>query len=144
LQNAVNKHGLENFAFEIILYCDPCNTLYYEQKLLDALKPRYNCAVVAGHPTMGRKHSEATKKLIGSYHKNKIVSEDTRHRLSASVSSLGHRGEKANSAKLTEDQVKDIKLRLKNNERTCDIARLFSVDSCTITCIKMGRTWKHV
>jgi group I intron endonuclease len=144
LQNAVNKYGIDNFVFEIVLYCDPHNTLYYEQKLLDALKPKYNCAVIAGHPTMGRKHSEETKALIGSYHKNKVVDKATRRRLSISILALNRKGELASMSKLTTNQVVDIKTRLKNNERVCDLARLFNVDSCTITDIKMQRTWKHV
>lgn len=38
-----------------------------------------------------------------------------------------------------------IKRSLANKtHRVCELARMFNVDSCTITDIKMGRTWKHV
>lgn len=42
LQRAVNKHGINNFSFEVVLYCDKENLLLYEQTCLDNLKPQYN------------------------------------------------------------------------------------------------------
>ena len=45
LQNAVDKYGIDNFEFKILLYCDPENLTLYEQLLVNNLKPEYNCRV---------------------------------------------------------------------------------------------------
>jgi hypothetical protein len=45
LQNAVNKYGLDNFIFEIIIECSENVLFIIEQKLVDELKPEYNIAV---------------------------------------------------------------------------------------------------
>lgn len=42
LQNAFNLYGEENFIFKIILYCEPEELTYYEQKLVDLWNPKYN------------------------------------------------------------------------------------------------------
>ena len=41
LQNAINRHGIENFKFEIIKICD--NYMEEEEKILQKEKPKYNC-----------------------------------------------------------------------------------------------------
>ena len=64
LQNAWNKYGADSFLFEIVLYCDIENLLYYEQVLLDGLKSTYNIAKKAGKPMLGRKHTEEAKRKI--------------------------------------------------------------------------------
>jgi group I intron endonuclease len=50
---------------------------------------------------------------------------------------LGH-------ARLTEDQVREIKRRLRVGETNRAIAQEFGVQACTIYSIKRGRTWSHV
>jgi hypothetical protein len=48
------------------------------------------------------------------------------------------------SAKITEEQVREIKQLLAASVRQVDIAERFGVDRTTITMIHIGRTWKHV
>jgi hypothetical protein len=47
-------------------------------------------------------------------------------------------------AKLTEDDVREIKLRLARGDRPIDIARDFGVSRPNVSCIKHGRSWQHV
>lgn len=46
--------------------------------------------------------------------------------------------------KLEAWKVRSIRIMLAAGVRTKDIAKRFGVDSCTITDISKGRTWKHV
>jgi group I intron endonuclease len=84
LQRAWNKYGEGAFKFLPILMCQPSMLLFYEQQLLDKVKPEYNIAVRAGAPTAGTKLTSLHKERIGAAHKGKIVSAETRARSSAS------------------------------------------------------------
>lgn len=64
LQNSWNKHGSENFIFEIIELCSEEYLLVREQFYIDYFKSvtsGYNLAPVAGRSTLGFKHSEESK-----------------------------------------------------------------------------------
>ena len=50
LQAAYNKHGRDNFVFEVLVLCEPENCLAYEQQYFDREKPHYNIVKVAGKP----------------------------------------------------------------------------------------------
>jgi hypothetical protein len=54
------------------------------------------------------------------------------------------RGSKAARAKLTEDVVAVIKARLALHHSGSTIALELGVDKGTISCIKRGKTWRHV
>ena len=45
LQRAVNKYGIDNFIFEVIVECPEELLFTIEQKLVDELKPEYNIAI---------------------------------------------------------------------------------------------------
>ena len=45
LQNAVNKYGIENFKFEILVECSENLLFTIEQQLVNELKPEYNIAI---------------------------------------------------------------------------------------------------
>lgn len=45
LQRAVNKYGIDNFIFEVIVECSEELLFTIEQKLVDDLKPEYNIAI---------------------------------------------------------------------------------------------------
>jgi hypothetical protein len=64
LQRSFNKHGIENFKFEIIEQCDICNIIEKEQYWIDLLKPTYNIRKIA-QSNLGFNHSEKTKNKIG-------------------------------------------------------------------------------
>lgn len=53
-------------------------------------------------------------------------------------------GENNNFHKLLENDVKDIKQRLKNGEMIKNIAKLYNVGTTAIGNIKFNRTWKHI
>lgn len=54
------------------------------------------------------------------------------------------RGSASGSAKLTEENVADIKMRLRNGEQQRALAAEFGVTQGNICSISKGRTWKHV
>lgn len=71
LQRAWNKYGVENFDFTVLIYCDPENTLIYEQACLEGLKPEYNIATDARAPTKGMKASDETRRKMSETHSGK-------------------------------------------------------------------------
>jgi group I intron endonuclease len=61
LQNAFNKYGEEVFIFNILLYCEPEELTYYEQKLVDLWNPEYNARKECVNNSLGCSASEETK-----------------------------------------------------------------------------------
>ena len=54
-------------------------------------------------------------------------------------------GEKNPKAKLTEEEVKEIKrLRREKNLSQSELAKIFGVTGCNISYILSGKTWGHV
>lgn len=60
MQRSWHSHGPEVFKFTVLLYCDVGNLIMYEQRCLDALKPEYNSAPIAGS-MLGFKFTEESK-----------------------------------------------------------------------------------
>ena len=165
LQRAWNKHGADAFVFEVLLYCDPENCLFYEQVALDHYKPEYNICKIAGS-SFGVKQSQATKDKRAITHRGMKRSIETRHKMSQSAKqrqiesfgftgkqhttqskqkiSIAKRGEKSWSSKLTEREVRIIKRALRVGIFQKKLATRFSVSSCTISAIKTGRKWGWV
>lgn len=65
LQSAYNKYGVESFVFRPLLYCDPENTLLYEQMCIDGMQTNYNKTKNAEAPFTGCKLSKEQKEQIG-------------------------------------------------------------------------------
>lgn len=65
--------------FRVILTCADTKKmrLFYEQQLLDKVKPEYNIAVRADSPTAGTQLSDSHKAKIGAKHKGKKASAET-------------------------------------------------------------------
>jgi group I intron endonuclease len=95
LQNAWNKHGKDNFLFEIIEQCLPENLLLTEQKYLDACKQcpslYYNLVYDSGgfidrsgknNGFYGKHHTKKTKKIISKIHKGKILTKEQKQKIS--------------------------------------------------------------
>lgn len=78
LQRAYNKYGKENFKFELILYCDKENLIFYEQRAIDAydFKKLYNISKTAGS-NLGMKFTEEHKRKIGNANRGKKHSEES-------------------------------------------------------------------
>lgn len=85
LQNTWNKYGEDNFRFEVLLYCDKENLLFYEQRAIDVYKAvngcGYNICPVAGNQ-LGFSHSEETKQKLSETNRGKVASEETKRKMS--------------------------------------------------------------
>jgi group I intron endonuclease len=70
---AINKYGLNNFAFLILQYCESFEEicLGLEQHYLDLYKPKYNILKLAGS-SQGFKHSPETIAKLKSMHAGKL------------------------------------------------------------------------
>ena len=97
INQALLKYGHSNFSLEILEYCSKDNLLERENYYLDTLKPEYNILKYA-YSMLGYKHTASSieklkskkisvehKLLLSLTHKNKIISDETRAKLSAAI-----------------------------------------------------------
>jgi len=87
LQRAFNKYGVNNFIFEELELCGKENLNEVEQFWLDkfdSYNQGYNCSPNVKKPMLGKNHSNETKKIMSSKRLGKILSEETREKLSLS------------------------------------------------------------
>ena len=63
LQSAWRKYGEENLKYKILLRCDPEKLLFYEQRIIDAWRPKYNSNPVAGSQLGARRSEECRRKM---------------------------------------------------------------------------------
>ena len=91
---ALLKYGYENFSLEILEYCRADDLIVREQYYLDLLCPEYNILKNA-YSLLGFKHSpediakfklkkisQEHKDILSLVHSGKVVSQDTRDKLS--------------------------------------------------------------
>jgi group I intron endonuclease len=143
LIRAANKHGEENFKFEIVCEC-PCDkTLEIEQKYIDSLNPHYNIAKIAGS-NLGIKRTEEVKFKKSTSQKKNWKDETYRHKHLENLSRNWKTGSNHNMAKLTEDQVIEIKKQLVNNFLPKQVSENLKVSYYSVKDIHRGKTWKHV
>ena len=81
IHKALVKYGMVNFILVIVEFSDKDNLLKCEQKWMDELKPKYNINPLAGN-SRGYKHSDRTKKILRAMGLNRVVSEETRKKMS--------------------------------------------------------------
>jgi len=105
LQRSWNVYGEGAFTFEVIIYCDKADKLFYEQVLLDSLNPAFNLAKDALAPMQGRKHSEETKKAMSKTRLGRTVSEETRVK-------MGEASKKRNHPKWSEERKEEARIRM--------------------------------
>jgi group I intron endonuclease len=171
LQNSFNKYGEENFKFEVIEYVDDKNNLIKrEQYWIDFLNVcdkniGYNINPIAGS-SLGVKRSNEFKKKLSDFLKvsKRPISEETKKKISKTLKdnkllhnsrkplseetkekiSKANSGENHPCAKLTKDDVNNIKELISNNLSCDTISKIFNVTKQTIYNIKSGKTWKNI
>ena len=104
LQNTFNKHGESAFTFTIIELCEPENLTTREQFYLDTIKPYingYNIAMGAARVMIGFKHSKESiakmsksqlelNKRFPNRLKGKVISQETRDKISKTLTGFRH------------------------------------------------------
>ena len=95
LQRAWNKCGKNSFIFEVLLYCDEENLLFYEQKIMSEYKSLdgkfgYNICQARRNNLTGSNAIERNKKISES-NKGKHLSKETIKKISESKKGL-HKG----------------------------------------------------
>ena len=91
---------------------------------------------------LGRKLSKETKSKISAAAKGRVVSAETRVRNAAA-----NTGELSNTSKLTEYQVIEILIELRDNPyygQNVDLSEKYGVDRSTMSSIKRNKIWKHI
>lgn len=83
--------------------------------------------------------SDANKKAISEYMKNRVVSDETKSKLRRA-----NLGEKSPVAKFTNDDIRNIKQALRNSITCRDLARQYDCSYGAIQAIKAGRSWSHI
>lgn len=63
LQRAWDKYGPDAFVFEPLFVCPRTDLIYFEQRAIDVLQPRYNVARTAGNALGTTKSPEARAKM---------------------------------------------------------------------------------
>ena len=63
MQRAWAKYGGSNFSFEVVLNCAPSMLEWYEQQVIDAVKPKYNNRKLA-NSNKGQRHTLAARNVI--------------------------------------------------------------------------------
>ena len=92
LQKSYNKYGGENFVFDILLFCDKENLIFYEQRAIDSYdfnKELYNRRTKA-EINIGLKHSEETKRKMSKINIGKKASKETKKKISEASKRYRH------------------------------------------------------
>lgn len=174
LQFSWNKYGADNFEFIILEYMENLEDLEKIEdgwiKELNSMDSKYGYNKKDAERQLGMKHTKESKEKISRAHKGKVVSEESKKRMSLAISgknhyfygknhteetkqrmsnsALGHKrniGEKHPRAKLNELQVRVIKRLLEDGKlKQCEIAEIFDASSMTISNINLGKSWRHV
>lgn len=99
----------------------------------------------------GRTHTPETKAKLAEQRRGCVHSPEIREKISAVTRAAFearpeaiHRGEKKAHAKLTDDQVREIRQLLAHGESHRAIARIYGVSHTVIGYLAIGRTWSHV
>jgi hypothetical protein len=115
----------------------------FEQRYLDSLKPHYNIAKIAGS-NLGIKRTEEVKiKKSASQKENwKDVSYRIKHL--ENLSKNWKSGTSHKMAKLTEEQVIEIKKQLLTGLLPKQVADALKVSYYSVKDIHRGKTWKYI
>ena len=84
LQNHVNKYGLEDLKFEMLLGCSNDDLISFEQFYIDSLNPYFNIRKKAEN-NFGMKHSEETKEKLRQFFIGKKLCPQHKENISKSL-----------------------------------------------------------
>lgn len=143
LIRAVKKYGENNFKFEIICECPTEQVLKTEQEYIDSLKPQYNVAKIAGS-NLGIKRTEDVKLKKSASQKENWKNEAYRTKHLENLSKNWKSGSAHKMAKLTEEQVINIKKELAAGLLPKQVADKLGLSYHAIKDIYRGKTWKQV
>ena len=177
MQRAWNKHGEAAFEFKPLLICRPEDALFYEQRAIDVLKPKFNSRPVAATNrgivwpkslnkqkseklarkhlvrgelltarALGEKYGLTQKAIEGRFWRGYSGEELVAPRNSHSVRALKNhaRGEHAGSSRLTESQVREIRILRLRRLTFQAIAERFKATKSHIKKICDRELWAHV
>lgn len=144
---ALKQYGLDAFVWEEIDVAQTTEELnekemFWIEKYNSFGDGGYN-STKGGRGITGLKHSQESLKKFSQVQKGRPRTEETKskHR----VAMIGvNVGEKSGLAKLTEDNVREIKRMISEGVKQKDIAATFNVNKSTITLIKKGERWAHI
>lgn len=158
MQNDCFKYGIESFEFIILETIDDIDIIKEREKYyIDIYKCNGNCYNVNnGGENIGNVLSDETRKrmseahkgikpseysmqVLMEYNKNKVVSKETKEKLSKYFA-----GEKSNFAKITDEQAKEIKIKLMNGRTKKSLMEEYDVGLACIDFILMDQRWKHI
>lgn len=131
LQSSWNKYGKDSFEFSIIEECDIDSLLDKEQYYIDVLKPHYNIF----------KATRCTKEQLDKLREIAKKKDYTHQADRIRQYTVGSNNP---MTKLTEDNVRDIKMAIKNNIPSKETQLKFNISVSVYHYIKSGKTWKHV
>lgn len=84
LQFSYNKHGVDNFSFEVLETCDKEILLVREQYYIDTLNPQYNIRLIA-ESNLGYKHTVKACNKMSKSRKLVTITEDWKSNISKSM-----------------------------------------------------------
>jgi len=143
LIRAVIKHGEDNFKFEIVCECPTDKILETEQECIDILQPHYNIAKIAGS-NLGIKRTEEVKHKKSVSQKENWKDDAYRTKHLENLSKNWKTGSNHSMAKLTEEQVIEIKKQLLTGLLPKRVSDNLKVSYYSVKDINIGKTWKHV
>ncbi len=119
----------------------PCGEKQWRAKMTDAsvVEIRRLAALGIGYTDIAKRFSMSPRTI------GQIATGELWTHLPGMISTPDRsRGSSRWNAKLTEDQVVEIKRRLANDEKRTTIAKLYGVHRGTIDSIAQNKVWKHV
>lgn len=146
LQNAWEKYGSENFEFSVLYIRNGAEKLddkeIYYIKEYDSVNNGYNIQN-GGQVILCNYISADSRKRVGEINRARMfgtkLSDSTKKKMSES-----RRGSKNGFAKLTEQDVIEIKQMIKDGYKPKEIYTKFGITYGNFKMIRSGKTWRHI
>lgn len=126
LQNSVNKYGLNNFKFEVLVTCPKEYLLKMEQWFIDNLKPEFNIRKNAEN-NLGVKRTAAHRENSKKYWNSIKEKEEFKANINNTIS-----------------EIKEVKRLLALNYPASEIIKLVNISETAVYKIKRKETWKEI